>query len=241
MLIQPIVFMILLTTALILVCHITARMMGAEEDARINLIMAGSMINIGNFGLPLIYFAYGNDAQAYSVLNFIVFNLPLSTVAIYLSSPEKKLIRIIRDVGKIPLFYSLVLAILVSHFSIPVPKALDNSIGLAGKVALPLLIFILGLQLSNANFQFEYLKIIIPGTLIRLVISPVLAWTILQFFGMPESALKIAIVQTSTPAALLPLMYAIRFRRSPDLLATMIMVTTILSGISLTILIKILG
>jgi predicted permease len=47
----------------------------------------------------------------------------------------------------------------------------------------------------------------------------------------------VAVVQTSAPAAILPLMYAIRFNRAPDLLAATILATTLLSGLSLTVLI----
>ena len=51
---------------------------------------------------------------------------------------------------------------------------------------------------------------------------------------------QVALVQKSAPSALLPLMYAIRFNRSPDLLAAMILSTTLLSAVSLTVLIKLI-
>lgn len=83
--------------------------------------------------------------------------------------------------------------------------------------------------------------IIIPGVFIRLIISPLVAWGILILLGISDLEMKVAIVQTSTSAALLPLLYTIRFKRSPDLLATMIMITTILSGVTLTLIIRLLG
>jgi predicted permease len=171
----------------------------------------------------------------------MAFNLPLSTVAIYLSSKEKKPGKILMDIFKIPIFHAFIAAIIISQFSIPIPVAVNKSIKLAGSVSVPLLIFTLGLQLSNIRPRLSHFKIIVPGILIRLVISPVIACIALRMAEVSGLEFKVAMVQTSAPAALLPLMYAIRFKRSPDLLATIIMLTTILSGFSLTILIKMLG
>lgn len=241
MLIKPMIFMILLTGLLICLAHVIARIVKAGEDERITLILAGSMINIGNFGLPLIYFAYGKNAEAYSVLNFIAFNVPLSTVAIYLTSKEKQLKKVLMDISKIPIFYAFIVALFMSQLSIPIPRAVSKSIELAGSAAIPLLIFVLGLQLSDIRIRFDYLKIIVAGNVIRLIISPLIAWIILKLVGISDLDLNVALVQSSAPAALLPLMYAIRFKRSPDLLATLIMTTTIFSGFTLTLLIKILG
>lgn len=241
MLINPFIFMILLTTALILISHFTAKITGSDEDDRITLILAGSMINIGNFGIPLIHFSYGEMADVYSVLNFIAFNIPLSTVAIYLTSKEKHVKKILMDIAKIPIFYSIILALLVSYFSIPIPKSINNCIELSGPAAVPLLIFILGLQLSNIRMKQGFIALLIPGIIIRLIISPFVALGILALLGVSGLEMRVAMVQTSAPAALLPLLYAIRFKRSPDFLATMIMITTILSGVTLTLLIRILG
>lgn len=238
---KPMAFMALLTIAMMVISHYTAKFLKAGEDDRINLILACSMINVGNFGLPLIFFAYGKDAEVYSVLTLMAFNLPLSTIAIYLSSKEKRPVKILGDILKIPIFHAFIAAVLISQFEIPIPGAVNKSIKLAGSVAVPLLIFTLGLQLSNIRPKLNFLKIVIPGVVIRLVISPVIAFVILKLIGVSGLAFKTAMVQTSAPAALLSLMFAIRFKRSPDLLATIILITTILSGFSLTVLIKVLG
>ena len=241
MLIKPLIFMILLTGSLMLLAYFLGKVIKAREDERITLILASSMINVGNFGLPLIYFAYGTGAEAYSALNFIAFNIPLSTVAIYLCSKEKEIAKILKDIAKIPIFYALVTAVCIAELGISIPKPLFQCIELMGSAAMPLLIFTLGLQLSRIKLRFDDFKIFIPGILIRLFVSPLIAWFFLNWLEFPDLPLKISLVQTSAPAALLPLMYAIRFDRSPDLLAAMIMFTTVFGGFSLTVLIKMLG
>jgi predicted permease len=241
MLIKPLAFMILLTGSLMLLAYIVGKAIKAKEDERVTLILASSMINTGNFGLPLIYFAYGTDAEIYSTLNFIAFNIPLSTVAVYLCSKEKETVRILKDIAKIPIFYALVAAVVLAELGLAIPKPLFHCIELMGSAGIPLLIFTLGLQLSRIRVRFDDFKIFIPAILIRLLISPIIAWFLLNGLTFQDLALKISLVQTSAPAALLPLMYAIRFDRSPDLLAALIMYTTIFAGFSLVLLMKMLG
>jgi hypothetical protein len=235
---KPLIFMAFLTFSLMAVAYIVAKIIKASDDDRTSFVLACSMINVGNFGLPLIYFSFGEQAQVYSVLYFTAFNIPLSTIAIYISSKEKSMGKILVDVIKIPMFHALVIALLMSGMSISLPAFLTKSIGLISQATIPLFIFILGLQLASIKLKFGFVKIVLLAVCIRLVVSPALAYPFLELIGVSGLEQKIAVVQTSTPAALLPLMYAIRFNRSPDLLAAIIFATTLLSGISLTVLLK---
>jgi predicted permease len=226
-----------LTLALMAVATLVAKALKADDDERISLILASSMINVGNFGLPLIYFTYGNAASAVAILYFVAFNIPLGTTAIYLTSRERSIGPIVKDIMKIPIFHALVLAVIMSQFRIPVPAVIEKSLELMGQAAIPLLIFVLGLQLANIRFERRFIKFIVPSVLIRLVLSPLIALALFHFLGVSGFERNVAVVQTSAPAAILPLMYAIRFNRAPDLLAATILATTLLSGLSLTVLI----
>ena len=240
MLYKPVLFMLLLTAALIAIAHIIAKLLNADENQRVALILACSMINVGNFGLPLIHFTFGEDVASYSVLYFVAFTISLGTAAVYFCSREKNVVGILKDIGKIPIFHGLFLALIVTEFSFEVPGVLQKSLTLMGQATIPLMIFILGLQLSAITFKPGYLKFITPSVIVRLAVSPLIAFFLLKWIGITGVEKSVAMIQTSTPAALLPLMYAIRFKRSPDLLAVIIVATTVFSGVSLTILIKFL-
>lgn len=234
---KPVLFMACLTFSMMFFAYVISKILRAGENERISLMLASSMINVGNFGLPLIYFTYGNAASAYSVLYFLAFNIPLSTIAIYISSREKKIRNMVKDVLKIPLFYAMVLAMVVSQLGIPIPDFIQKSTSLMGLATIPLMIFILGLQLSRIKLRLNFITYIAPAVLLRLVVSPIIALALFHVLGVTGLERNVAVVQTSAPAALLPLMYAIRFNRAPDLLAATILASTLLSGISLTYLI----
>ena len=237
-LIKPVIFMALLTSIMIALAHLIARLIRATEDERVSFILACSMVNVGNFGLPLIFFAFGKNAEAYSILYFAAFSIPLSTVAIYISSKEIIFSKIMIDMTRIPIFHAMVIALILSGMSINIPVPISKSLNLLSQATIPLLIFILGIQLSKMKFTMNHAKFIPLALGLRLIISPAVACLILAMIGVNGLEKQVAMIQTSTPSALLPLMYAIRFNRSPDLLAAIILASTVVSGITLTLLIK---
>lgn len=240
----PFVFMILLTGSLILLAYLASLALRFSWEHTIGLMLSCSMINVGNFGLPLIYFTYGQEAVSYSLFIFIVFNIPLGTLAIYLVSPKARLQEVGKDIIRIPIFNALIIALLFTALDLSLPECLNKGLSLLAQAAIPLLIFILGLQLANITIKnrFKEFGIIVTIAIcIRLVISPVIAFYLTSFLSFTELERNVAIVQTAGPTALLPLMYAIKFQRSPDLLSIVVLTSTLLSGISLPLVIDILG
>ncbi len=239
----PFAFMCLLTGALVAVSVLLARPLGLDPEERSSFILGASMINVGNFGLPLIHLTFGDGAVALSIIYFVIFNIPLCTLAIYMSSDKTRVRDVLRDVVKIPIFHAFVLALLFNWLRIPVPESLGQGLQLVSAGAIPLLIFVLGLQLASislASLRGKLLRfacIISTATFVRLVLSPLIAAGILYLFAVQDLERSVAVLQTSAPAAILPLMYAIQFNRSPELLAAIILFTTLFSGISLPLII----
>jgi predicted permease len=241
MMVKPFLFMIILISLLIIISFFIAKIFKFNETERTSIILASSMINVGNFGLPLILFTFGEKAVAISVIYFVVFLIPINTIGIYISSNEKNMKSILKGMMKMPLFHSIFFAMLIVNLSIPIPMFIEKSLHLLGNAAIPMLLFILGLQLAKIKFHKKYILAVLIVVFIRLVLSPIISFFSLDLLGITGLERQIALVQTSAPAAVLPLIYAIKFDKSPDLLAAIILGTTIISGISLTILIAIIS
>ena len=232
---QPALFMLFLTAALLVLGYAVSILLKLRGGEKTSFILACSMMNVGNFGLPLIYFAYGEGAIAYSVIFFIVFNIPLTTLAIYLSSDKASIREALADIFKIPILYAMLLALLFCFLEIRLPVFLNKGIELFSQGTIPLFIVVAGLQLSNISLAWakRFILVILAGVIIRLIASPLLALPITNMLGISGVEQSVAVVQTSTPAAILPLIYAIRFKKSPELLACIIFFTTLISGITL--------
>ena len=245
-LLVPFAFMVLLTGLLMAAaaCLSVPLRLGASE--RTSLLLGTSMINVGNFGLPLIYFTYGQEAVPLSIVYFVIFNIPLSTLAIYLSSDKSRLGDILVDVLKIPIFHAFVLALGFTWLRIPLPESLQKGLHLISQGAIPLLIFILGLQLASISLAgmrgriIRFASVVTGAVAIRLVLSPIAAAALLWLLPVQGLERSVAVLQTSGPSAILPLMYTIRFNKSPQLLAAVILFTTLLSGLSLPVIIELI-
>jgi predicted permease len=239
-LIKPSIFMLALTISLITISYTASVMLRLKGDSKLSLILSSSMINVGNFGLPLIYFAYGDKAIPYSMIYFVIFNIPLITIAIYLTSKKKSITGPIRDILKMPIFYAFILALIFSELSITLPNSLLKGFELMNSAAIALLVFILGLQLASIKIKIHFAQIIFVAIFIRLIISPILSYSITWILQIDSLERAVSIVQTSTPSALLPLMYMLKFKRNSDLLAAIILSTVVISGFTLPFIIKFL-
>jgi len=234
------IFMLLYTAILLVVAVATGRLLKMERETQSALSLSTVMMNVGNFGLPLSYFAFGQDGLDVSVLTFIIFNIPLSTLAIFIAQGSKVPIRqAVVNTCKIPIFHAVILAFLLKAAGVVIPTFILNPIDLLGQAAVPLMLVLLGMQLARTRLLVQ------PGFLslaagIRLVLAPVVAWGLARLFNLHGLTANVVILQTSTPSAVLPLLYSLRFGTRPDLVAGAIFVTTLLSSVSLTVLLYLL-
>jgi predicted permease len=238
---QPALFMVLLTGSLAGIAWLTSRLLRLNMEQRVSFILSVAMINVGNFGLSLIYFTYGPEANFSALLTFVAFNVPLTTLAIYFSSTQGSRRGALKDMLKIPIFHATFLALLLTTLEIAVPAPVHTITGYLGQATFPIFTFVFGMQLAEIRFSRKMLGTVATASCLRLVISPLIAALILNTLGVVGLNYKVGLVQTSTPAPILPLMYAIRFNRSPELLAAIIISTTVLSVITLPAVIFLAG
>lgn len=223
------------------IAEAVARLMGLDEKLRRAFALAVVPMNVGNFGIPLSRLAFGPAADAYSVLVFVIFNIPLATWAIWMaagggSSPWKGL----KEILRIPIVWATVVAFGLAVLRVQLPGPLMKSLGMLGEAVIPLLMVIVGMQLERTIVLGNATGSLVTATLLRLVVSPFLAWGLTVMLGFTGLEQKVVILQTSTPAAVLPLLYALRFDCRPDWIASNLLVSTLASGVTLAILLHFL-
>ncbi|BCA79733.1 AEC family transporter [Desulfuromonas sp. AOP6] len=227
-------FMVLYTLALYLLVRFVAAATSMPQEKSGALVLTTVVMNVGNFGLPLAYFAFGEQGLNVSVLTFVLFNIPLSTLAIVVAQGGKvPLGKALVNTFKIPIFHAVALAFLFKAVDLSVPFFLLRAIELLGDAAIPLMLLLLGMQLARTKLEAQW-SFLSLATLIRLGIAPLVAWAIATLLDMSGTTRNVIILQTSTPSAILPLLYSLRFGMRPDLVAGTILVTTLLSAATLT-------
>jgi predicted permease len=123
---------------------------------------------------------------------------------------------------------------------LPVPEVLLRAVDLVGQAAIPGLLMLLGMQLARTSIKSDLVPVL-SSSFLRLVLSPVLAvllCSLLRIEGLPRNVL---ILQTSTPSAIIPLLYAVNYDTRPELVASTIFVSTLLSSLTLAGVLYFLG
>ncbi|MBN2645290.1 MAG: AEC family transporter [Desulfuromonadaceae bacterium] len=216
------------------------RLLGCDGDSRRALSLSSSMMNIGNFGLPLTWFAFGEAGVPIAIVVFVIFSLPLGSLAIIIAQGEGANWRTaIVNSLKIPIFHAAALAMLLQAFSIQLPPMVLRPLELMGQAAVPLMLVLLGMQISRTRWQWLG-GFMLAGIGLRLIAGPAVGWGLCQLLHIRGLERDVLLLQTSTPAAVLPLLYALRFNTRPDLVASTIVTTTLCSAGSLTLLLYLL-
>ncbi|MCK5915339.1 MAG: AEC family transporter [Deltaproteobacteria bacterium] len=238
---KAVAFMFALTLIFWALSVICGRLLRLDSRRQSAFSLTTIMMNTGNYGLPLVLFAYGPEGLAYAVVVMVLFTFPLGTLAIYSASrgedsPAKALL----EMFKVPLFHAIILASIWRFFEFPLPEIIFKAVDIVGQAAIPGLLILLGMQLARTRLKGDLLAIG-SSTLLRLVVSPLIAILLCSLFGIEGLPRNVLILQTSTPAAVIPLLYAVNYDTRPDMVAGTIFVSTLASALTLTCLLQFLG
>jgi hypothetical protein len=237
---QFLVFMLLYTAVMTVIAVAIGRCCRLEGKSGRALVLTTAMMNIGNFGLPLVLFAYGPEALSLSVLAFVLFNFVLSSYAIVVAQGEAGLVEATGNMLRIPLIHATVLAFLVKAFGWILPEFVLRPVELLGQAAVPVMLSLLGMQLARVNAVSSW-GFATLATALRLLVAPLVGVALVVLLGIDGLARKVLILQTSTPSAVLTLLYSVRYNTRPDLVAGTILLSTLLSAVSLTVILYLLG
>ncbi len=229
-------YMVLYTGLLTLLAVLVAKLAHFDSGTTRALILTTAMMNVGNFGLPLAYFAYGDKALDISILTFVLFSIPLGTLAIVVAQGKQVQWRdAVGNMLRIPIFHAVVLALLCKVVGWMPPNFLLRPVELLGQAAIPVMLILLGMQLARSNVRGAW-GFFGLATALRLLLAPLIGFALAFLLGIGGLARDVVILQTSTPAAVLTLLYAIKFDTRPDLVSGAVLVSTLLSAASLTVL-----
>jgi malate permease and related proteins len=205
-----------------------------------SLITTSAMFNSGFLGYPLVLGVFGSVGLVRAVffdvgntLLFILFSiiLMLSYGGTYQQIARRSIL--------FPPFLAFVLGILANSYHLPLGLVLNNVLDYLSGAAIPLIMLSLGLSLEFNEVK-EYFTAASVVSAIRLVISPLIAISLITLIGLSGLNYSVTIVEAGMPSGLLSLVLAITYHLDVKVSAACIFLNTTLSMVSLTILILLL-
>ncbi|MBU0653669.1 MAG: AEC family transporter [Gammaproteobacteria bacterium] len=179
--------------------------------------------NSGNMGIPLVLFAFGEQALQAAVVLFIIEMVLHFTVGMFIIDHHTKPLRLL----KMPMIQATILGLLCSGLHVTLPDAIANTIKLLGQVSIPLLLFSLGVRLLDVNFRDWKLgtfgAIVGPaaGVACVFLISPLLALDNTQYAQL--------LIFAALPPAVLNVLVAEQYQQEPQRVASIVLLGNLAS------------
>jgi hypothetical protein len=213
---------IFITVAIGLVGAVGIRLAGLDIRVYLPSLMFG---NIGNMGLSLCLFAFGEQGLAMAIAYFASLSVLHFTlgIAIVQGVSQKQILRLFVD----PIVLSIAVALFLMTTGIKLPIYIFNSLKLLGDLTIPLMLLTLGVSLSRLRISNLPRSIFFGG--LRIGLGFLAGLAAVTLFHLEGNVRGVILIQSSMPVAVYNYLFALRFNRSPDEVAGIVVFSTLLS------------
>jgi predicted permease len=217
-----------------LVGYAAAKGLGLDGKYMRAFLMVVMFSNGGNYGLPVVRFAFGPEALTYATIFFLTGSVTTYVVGAFFAGNHRgKLSGALEKVWKMPSLYGLALALVVRAAGYPVPEAIMRPVDLLSDAALPVMILVLGMQLERAVWPARP-GIVILAVGISLLVAPLVALGLAALLGITGAARQSAVILSSMPVAVITTIFALEFELAPEFVTSAVFLSTIASPLTLT-------
>lgn len=212
------------------------------DESRTNAFLLGTLfLNSGNYGLSVVMSAFGQAALERALVFFTVSSLLTYTMGVYFASKGKaSASQALHNIFLFPLTYAIVAAVLFRALGWTVPQPAWKAIKLVSGSAIPLMLLMLGTQLSRTRLSNEW-RIVGLATFLKLVVEPLIAFPLSHHFRMDDLTRQACITEAGTPTAVMTAVLAVEFDARPEFVTSVILISTLASGFTMTVLLRLLG
>lgn len=228
-------FIITVAVCGVLVAWIIARGFGCPPDVTAAHVLVAAFGNVGNFGLPIIQFKFGDAGLAPASFYFLVLSTFGFITGVLVANWHKGAgWPAILAAFKTPAILAAAAAFSFNALDLPVPLFAQRAIALLAAAMIPVMLIALGVQLAGMG-RPKIGRDVLLASIVRLVTGPILAFALVVPFaltGVPRGA---GILQASMPAAVLAALIAMEHNLLPEFVITAVLVSTVASALTLTV------
>lgn len=235
MYLKVLIFSMILLAVLIAVVKMTAKLKKYPQSTESGLILSTAFMNSGNYGSPVILFAFGKAGFSLAISFFVLQAIVMNFFGVYYAARGKSGIRqAFHSVAEMPATYALLAGLAVKIIHLPMPKDILSIINLLADAAIPSVMLVLGMQLAEISVRhFQWGKISYAA-FVRLILSPIIAWAITLIIPMEPLLAKVLIVLSAMPSAATTTMFAVQFESEPEMVSSMTLFSTLASVVTIT-------
>lgn len=192
-----------------------ARLIGVQPKTLVPPMLFN---NSGNIGLPLAVLAWGEAALPAAVILFMVENTLHFSFGARLLDPKTRLLTLWR----VPVVFAAIAGLTVAMLKIPIWLPLLIAIKMLGDVSVPLLLFSLGVRMTNVSFH-EW-KVATGSAILRPLAGMLIAAGVIQLLGLQGREAAMLLVFGALPPAVLNFLFAERYNQEPERVASIVLI-----------------
>ncbi|MDF2890130.1 MAG: permease [Clostridia bacterium] len=215
-----------------------------KDDRKTILHFSNVFVNTGYVGFPILNSVYGPEGVIYGSIFNMFFVILLWTYGLILfkgNFRKEDLKTELKNILLNPSIAAVCLGIIIMVFNIKLPGYLLSSIKSIGNITGPLSMLIIGVILSNVKVK-RFLKdwTIYYGITVKLIIIPVIVYLFSLLAGSSSKAINAVIIMSAMPASAMTSILAESFDKEKEYAAVIVSITTLLSLVTVTVLLKVI-
>lgn len=173
--------------------------------------------NSGNMGLPLALLAFGDQALPAAIVLFVVEMALHFSLGAYVLDHRTRFVGMLR----IPVILATLAGLAVSAGGVLLPDPVITVIGMLGDIAVPLLLFSLGVRLTEVSFRDWRLGAV--GAVLCPASGLLVVWLLAPLLNLPADQLSLLIIFGALPPAVLNYIVAEQYGQEPEKVASIVM------------------
>ena len=185
--------------------------------------------NSGNLGIPILLLAFGDGALAAAIVLFLVENTLHFTVGMYMVNHRAGLKTLLRS----PMILASIAGIAVSITGLHVPSVITVPVGMVGQIAIPLMLFTLGIRMVDADLSDW--KLGLWGGVLSPLSGLLMAWLATRWITLDSQQFGYLFLFAALPPAVLNYMVAEKYNQEPRRVASIVFIANIMSVLSLSL------
>jgi predicted permease len=173
--------------------------------------------NSGNLGIPLLLLAFGEEYLPAILMLFIVENTLHFTIGFWIISPKGHVLSFLKQ----PMILATIAGLTISIFQWQLPIWLVSAFQLLGDIAVPLMLFALGVRLVNLDVHGWRIGLI--GTFLSPLFGLLAAAPFIFLLNLTPEEQAMAWIFACLPPAVLNYLVAERYQQEPDKVASIVL------------------
>lgn len=190
--------------------------------------------NTSYLGYPVALLAFGMDGLSRAVVYDLCNSLMLFSLGMYLLDAEQGL----REASRLPLLYAVILGLVVNRLKVSIPEVLFMPLEMVGMITIPTALLVLGYQLRAIPPRATFIAFL--ASVYRILGGFLVAFVLLELLAIEGMVREVILLQAAMPSAVLSMILAGKYNRDPSLVASVVLVSTLLSVLSIPLILAFL-